>query len=254
MLRQLRYRQDEQASEGDAPVPPDLEPARGDPGARGAARLAAARGRDLPPAGRGGRRARSAKRASWPRPPSLSPDQQLDAFDRAEESRLLRRVGGLARDRYAFSHALVRDAIYGELLRGRRVRYHHKIAVATERVHGDSLDAYVNELAHHFYMGAALADADKAMRYCIAAGERALRLLAFEEAVGHFTRGLEVAEQFGAAGPVGPLRRADRAGRGAEPGGRRARRPTPTSRGRRRWPAAWAIPSGWPPPRCAPAR
>ena len=59
---------------------------------------------------------------------ALSPDQQLDAFDRAEESRLLRRVGGLVRDRYAFTHALVRDAIYGELLRGRRVRYHHKIA------------------------------------------------------------------------------------------------------------------------------
>ena len=34
----------------------------------------------------------------------------------------------------------MRDAIYGELLRGRRVRYHHKIAVATERVHGESVD------------------------------------------------------------------------------------------------------------------
>ncbi len=131
----------------------------------------------------------------------LSPDQQLDAFDRAEESRLLRRIGGLVRDRYAFSHALVRDAIYGELLRGRRVRYHHKIAVATERVHGGALDAYVNELAHHFSMGAALADSDKAIHYCTAAGERALRLLAFEEAVGHLTRALEVAEEFGGADP-----------------------------------------------------
>ena len=50
-------------------------------------------------------------------------------------------------------------------------------------------------------MGAALADADKAVRYCIAAGERALRLLAFEEAVVHFTRCLEVAEKFGDADP-----------------------------------------------------
>ena len=131
----------------------------------------------------------------------LSPEQRLDAFDRAEESRLLRRVGQSIRDRYAFSHALVRDAIYGELLRGRRVRYHHKIAVATERVHADALDTYVNELAHHFYMGAALADADKASRYCRAAGERALRLLAFEEAAVHFARSLEVAEQFGSHDP-----------------------------------------------------
>ncbi|HUE26652.1 MAG TPA: BTAD domain-containing putative transcriptional regulator [Solirubrobacteraceae bacterium] len=130
---------------------------------------------------------------------ALSPDQQLDAFDRAEESRLLRRVGGLVRDRYAFTHGLVRDAIYGELLRGRRVRYHYKIALATERVHGESVDRYVNELAHHFYMGSVLAGADKAVRYCIAAGGRALRLLAFEEAVGHLTRALEVAERSGDA-------------------------------------------------------
>jgi DNA-binding SARP family transcriptional activator/tetratricopeptide (TPR) repeat protein len=130
---------------------------------------------------------------------ALNPDQQLDAFDRAEESRLLRRTGGLVRDRYAFTHGLVRDAIYGELLRGRRVRYHHKIALATERLHGESIDGYVNELAHHFYMGAALAGADKAVQYCIAAGGRALRLLAFEEAVGHLTRALEVAEKSGDA-------------------------------------------------------
>jgi predicted ATPase len=126
----------------------------------------------------------------------LTPDQRLDALDRAEESRLLRRVGESG-ERYVFSHALVRDAIYGELLRGRRVRYHHKIAVAMERAHIDAVDTYLNELAHHFYMGAALADADKALKYCVAAGERALRLLAFEEAVGHFSRGLEVAELYG---------------------------------------------------------
>jgi DNA-binding SARP family transcriptional activator len=126
----------------------------------------------------------------------LTPDQRLEALDRAEESRLLRRVGD-AGDRFAFTHALVRGAIYGELLRGRRVRYHHKIAVATEKAHADAVDSYVNELAHHFSMGAALADAPKAVTYCTAAGERALRLLAFEEAVGHFARGLEVAEQYG---------------------------------------------------------
>ena len=68
---------------------------------------------------------------------------------------------------------------------------------ATERLHRDELDTYVNELAHHYYMGAALADVDKAIHYCMAAGERALRLLAFEEAVGHFSRSLDVAEQCG---------------------------------------------------------
>ncbi len=196
MLRQLRYRQDEHGGDGDAPVPPNLNPPEAirELVARRVSRLpedviyllqaAAVAG----PQCEAGIVAEAAE---------LSPGQRLDAFDRAEESRLLRRVGEEVRDRYAFTHALVRDAIYGELLRGRRVRYHHKIAVATERAHADALDTYVNELAHHYSMGAALADADKAIHYCLAAGERALRLLAFEEAVGHFTRSLEIAEQFG---------------------------------------------------------
>ena len=39
------------------------------------------------------------------------------------------------------------------------------------------------------------------VHYCRAAGERALRLLAFEEAAVHFARSLEVAEQFGPSDP-----------------------------------------------------
>ena len=161
LLRQLGYREAEQSEEGDAPVPPNLSPTEAirELVARRVSRLpedviyllqaAAVAG----PECEAGIVAEAAE---------LTAEQRLDAFDRAEESRLLRRVGQDIRDRYAFTHTLVRDAIYGELLRGRRVRYHHKIAVATERAHADELDTYVNELAHHFYMGAALADADKA--------------------------------------------------------------------------------------------
>ncbi|MFZ0249627.1 MAG: BTAD domain-containing putative transcriptional regulator [Acidimicrobiales bacterium] len=200
LLRQFGYREAEQSGEGDAPVPPSLSPTEAirELVARRVSRLpedviyllqaAAVAGPECE-AGIVGEAA------------ELTTEQRLDAFDRAEESRLLRRVGDDIRDRYVFTHTLVRDAIYGELLRGRRLRYHHKIAVATEQAHVEDRDAYVNELAHHFYMGAALADADKASHYCRAAGERALRLLAFEEAAVHFARSLEVAEQFGHSDP-----------------------------------------------------
>ncbi len=195
MLRQLRYRDDE-PPESEAPVPPDLDPSEAirELVARRVSRLPEDVIYLLQAAAVAGQECDAGIVADAA---ELTPGQRLDAFDRAEESRLLRRVGEGVRDRYAFTHALVRDAIYGELLRGRRVRYHHKIAVATERAHADALDTYVNELAHHYFMGAALADADKAIHFCMAAGERALRLLAFEEAVGHFTRSLEVAEQSG---------------------------------------------------------
>ena len=200
LLRQVGYRETEEGQEGDALVPPTLSPTEAirELVARRVSRLpedviyllqaAAVAG----PECEAGIVAEAAE---------LTAEQRLDAFDRAEESRLLRRVGQDMRDRYLFTHTLVRDAIYGELLRGRRVRYHHKIAVATERAHAGELDTYVNELAHHFYMGAAVADADKASHYCRAAGERALRLLAFEEAAVHFARSLEVAEQYGLADP-----------------------------------------------------
>jgi DNA-binding SARP family transcriptional activator len=199
LLRQVNYRETEQSGE-EAPVPPALSPTEAirELVARRVSRLpedviyllqaAAVAG----PECEAGVVAEAAE---------LTAEQRLDAFDRAEESRLLRRVGQDMRDRYVFTHTLVRDAIYGELLRGRRVRYHHKIAVATERAHAADLDTHVNELAHHFYMGAALADADKAGHYCQAAGERALRLLAFEEAALHFARSLEVTEQYGVGDP-----------------------------------------------------
>jgi DNA-binding SARP family transcriptional activator len=196
LLRQLGYREAEQSEEGDAPVPPNLSPTEAirELVARRVSRLPEDVIYLLQAAAVAGPECEAAIAADAA---ELTPEQRLDAFDRAVECRLLRRVGQDIGDRYAFSHTLVRDAIYGELLRGRRLRYHHKIAVATERVHADALDTYVNELAHHFYMGAALTDADKASHYCRAAGERALRLLAFEEAAVHFARSLEVAEQFG---------------------------------------------------------
>ncbi|MGO9854071.1 MAG: ATP-binding protein [Acidimicrobiales bacterium] len=193
LLRQLRGRKDEGGHEDGSPVPPDLSPTESirELVARRVSRLPEDTVYLLQAAAVAGPECEADIVAEAA---ELSADRVLDAFDRAEESRLLRRVGHDP-DRYAFSHTLVREAIYGELLRGRRVRYHHRIASALERVHADALDSYLNELAHHFSMGAALGDADKAVRYCRAAGERALRLLAFEEAVSHLTRGLEVAER-----------------------------------------------------------
>ena len=123
------------ATDGDSPVR-GPESHRGDPGAGGTTRVASARGRDLPVAGggRGGAPVRSEHRGRSRR------------VEPGPAARRLQPRGGVApaaphrmdvRDRYAFTHGLVRDAIYGELLRGRRVRYHHKIALATERVHAD---------------------------------------------------------------------------------------------------------------------
>ncbi len=193
LLRQLRAREDEPDDDDGTPVLPDLSPTESirELVARRVSRLPEDTIYLLQAAAVAGTECEADIVAEAAELPA---ERVLDAFDRAEESRLLRAIGHDP-DRYAFSHTLVREAIYGELLRGRRVRYHRRIADAVERVHADALDSYLNDLAYHFSMGAALGDGDKAVRYCQAAGERALRLLAFEEAVSHFTRGLEVAER-----------------------------------------------------------
>ena len=253
LLRQLGYREAEQAEEGEAPVPPNLSPTEAirELVARRVPRLpedviyllqaAAVAGTEF---------------EAWvvAEAAELTPERQLDAFDRAEESRLLRRVGQEFLGRYAFTHTLVRDAIYGELLRGRRVRYHHEIAVATERVHADELDTYVNELAHHFSMGAALADADKATHYCRAAGERA------RSACWRSRRPRCISSAAwkwpSSSAPPPPRRAVTCSSPSPRPriGRATVRRPTPTSNGRPRWRGPWAMPIVSRLPPCVPVR
>ncbi|MDQ3993064.1 MAG: hypothetical protein M3229_05335, partial [Actinomycetota bacterium] len=52
-------------------------------------------------------------------------------------------------------------------------------------------DPHLDELAHHFAEGAPLGDVDKAVSYATRAGDRAMGLLAFEEAARHFEVGLQ---------------------------------------------------------------
>jgi DNA-binding SARP family transcriptional activator len=126
----------------------------------------------------------------------MSADDVLDALDYSVQAGVLLEVAGAA-DHYVFTHALFREAIYSELLRSRRVRFHDRIAALVEESHHDRLDHHLNELAYHYSRGALQANAEKAISYLTAAGERALRVLAFEEAVEHFIRALDVVERVG---------------------------------------------------------
>ncbi len=90
-------------------------------------------------------------------------------------------------DVFSFSHALVREALYGRLSVSRRVRLHHGVADALEMLAG-SESVNPAELAHHFLLARHFAGPDPARRYLIAAGDRATELLAYEEAVAHYTQ------------------------------------------------------------------
>jgi len=74
------------------------------------------------------------------------------------------------------------------------VRLHARIAQALENLYGDDAEAHAAELAHHFVESQSVLGAEKAVRYSLLAGERALATYAHEDALAHFQRGLTAKE------------------------------------------------------------
>ena len=90
---------------------------------------------------------------------------------------------------YTFKHALVRDAAYATLSRGKRQRLHKRIADALENGFPLTVETQPELLAHH------LAEAgftERAIDYLRRAGQRSIERSANAEAIGHLTRALEL--------------------------------------------------------------
>ena len=109
----------------------------------------------------------------------------LDALDEVLDVRLVEET---APDRYRFSHALVRATLYEELRSSRRVRLHRTVGESIERRRPDDLSA----LAHHFAEAAPAGEYPRAVRYTVAAAERARAQLALAEAAELHRRALDL--------------------------------------------------------------
>jgi tetratricopeptide (TPR) repeat protein len=118
---------------------------------------------------------------------SLSPSGTLELLEGAIAERV---VTPAASGRLRFSHALIRDVLYDELPPARRIRLHREIGEALERVYQNP-EPHLTELAHHFLAAAPAGDVMKAIDYATRAGERAVQLLAYEEAARLFKDALE---------------------------------------------------------------
>ena len=131
----------------------------------------------------------------------------LQALTQYDEQELLRGIKELigaqlvveeSAERFAFRHALTRQAIYAELLIRERALLHQSIAETIERLHAAALDAYGAELAYHFFEAGRW---ERALHYCWRAGERARQLYALQAAVEQFTHALEAAHHLDVALP-----------------------------------------------------
>ena len=85
--------------------------------------------------------------------------------------------------RHAFASPLVRDSLHAELSLDDLARIHLRAAEAIELAYGSDLEARLSEVASHLAQAVPFADVSKAIDITTRAGERATRLLAYEEAV-----------------------------------------------------------------------
>jgi class 3 adenylate cyclase/tetratricopeptide (TPR) repeat protein len=107
-------------------------------------------------------------------------------------------VQGLPPDSdYRFKHALIQDAAYENLLKSRRQVLHRRVAEILRDRFPDTAAAEPEVLAHHFTK-AGLTDA--AIEWWGNAGEQALRRSAFQEAVSHLGKGVEMTDRTGEGG------------------------------------------------------
>ncbi|MDX2167446.1 MAG: AAA family ATPase, partial [Deltaproteobacteria bacterium] len=102
---------------------------------------------------------------------------------------VVRRPGSLPR--YAFAHALIREALYESLPPGDRLAWHQRIGAALERLHAADLDPVLDQIAHHFAHAAAAGSASQAVVYDVRVARRAATLLAYEDAARHLERALQ---------------------------------------------------------------
>jgi DNA-binding SARP family transcriptional activator len=123
----------------------------------------------------------------------LPPEAVLGVLDEAMAERVLASVPG-PRGRLRFAHALIRETLYDGLTTPRRVQLHRRAGEALEALYGEDSEPHLAELAHHFFEAAPGGDVDKALAYAQRAGDRALGLLAYEEAARLYELGLEALE------------------------------------------------------------
>lgn len=106
---------------------------------------------------------------------------------------------GMAREmpdrvgRYAFSHGLVMEVVLDSLPAAVRADLHRAVGETLERTYGARADLHLAELAHHF-VAAALVDVAKALDYARRAGHGAMAVLAYEEAVAHYSQAVRLLE------------------------------------------------------------
>lgn len=103
---------------------------------------------------------------------------------------------GCASGELMFAHALVRNSVYASLSSLRRAQLHHRIGALLEERAGSAAPP-LYELAHHYYLGAAVGSKARAIELSLRAAAHAQALRAYETAAELNDRALELSRHEG---------------------------------------------------------
>jgi predicted ATPase len=106
------------------------------------------------------------------------------------------RLGRMRMSRYRFAHNLFYHYLYDGLSAAERSYLHHDVGLVLEDLFAGQTDQVAAQLARHFDEAGV---PDKAASYRLQAGDRARRISAYQEAMTHLLRGLELVESLPAA-------------------------------------------------------
>ncbi|MEV6216440.1 BTAD domain-containing putative transcriptional regulator [Nocardia sp. NPDC051833] len=140
-------------------------------------------------------------------------DTLIDLVDTVTVAGLVRVTGT---DRITFAHALIRDAVYGDIPALRRARLHwsalelleRRTAATTADLESDTATVDLDAMAHHAIAGAGTANATRALRYVRAAARRRTDRRAHQDAEPLWRSALELHTRAGHIDATAP--RADR--------------------------------------------
>ena len=123
----------------------------------------------------------------------LDEDTVIDLCDQAVTAAVL--TAAEVTGRYRFAHALIEHTLYDTLSPSRRARSHQRVAEALEKLCGADPGERVGELAYHWAHATQPRDAEKAMHYAQRAGDRALAMLAPDEALRWYRDALDLLDR-----------------------------------------------------------
>lgn len=109
-----------------------------------------------------------------------------------EAAGLVSLVSVLPEVEYLFRHTLIQEAAYGSLLKSDRQALHKLTGLVLEDLYQDREEEIAPILAQHFHTAG---DNERALKYFIQSGDKAMATYAIQEAIEHYKFALDIAKQ-----------------------------------------------------------